>query len=105
MNIKRVTMPLALIAVLVLVNAGPSRVLAQQNHMQMMIAQNRDQEGNSQASALIRAVRQATERFQDVSAAQAAGYYLQFGCVSGSDSGAMGMHFVNSALVTDGVLD
>jgi hypothetical protein len=73
--------------------------------MQMMTAQNRDQERTNQANALIRAVREATDRFQDVSAAQAAGYYLQFGCVSGSDSGAMGMHFVNGALVMDGVLD
>ena len=40
-----------------------------------------------------------------MSAAEAAGYRLQFGCVSGPDFGAMGMHFVNSALVTDGILD
>jgi hypothetical protein len=91
-------------AVLVVFNA-PSRAVAQQNQMQMMTAHNHDQESNNQANALIRAVRQATERFQDVSAAQAAGYYLQFGCVSGSDSGAMGMHFVNGPLVMDGVLD
>jgi hypothetical protein len=32
-------------------------------------------------------------------------YVLQFGCVSGSDYGAMGMHFVNMALVMDGELD
>jgi len=28
-----------------------------------------------------------------------------FGCVSGADWGAMGLHFVNMALVTDGKLD
>ena len=59
----------------------------------------------SQASALIKIVREATERFQDVEVAKAEGYALQFGCVSGSDSGAMGMHFVNGALVGDGELD
>ena len=57
------------------------------------------------SGALIKIVREATERFQDVEVAKAEGYVLQFGCVSGSDSGAMGMHFVNGALVGDGELD
>ena len=50
-------------------------------------------------------VREATRRFQDVSAAEAAGYALHFGCVSGSDVGAMGLHYVNMDLVTDPALD
>jgi hypothetical protein len=54
---------------------------------------------------LVRIVREATERFQDVEVAKAEGYALQFGCVSGSDSGAMGMHFVNGALVGDPEID
>src|SRR5438067_2175129 len=57
------------------------------------------------ASALVDVVRQATERFRDVSVAMAEGYGLQFGCVSGSDVGAMGMHFVNFPLVADGEID
>ncbi|MGH9516118.1 MAG: hypothetical protein ACRD3P_10630 [Terriglobales bacterium] len=69
-------------------------------HHQMVSNQN-----NSQAGALIRIVRQATERFKDVSVAEAEGYSLQFGCVSGPDSGAMGLHFVNGAIVASGVLD
>ena len=55
--------------------------------------------------ALVSVVREATERFKDVAAAEAEGYALQFGCVSGSDSGAMGMHYVNFPLVLDGELD
>jgi len=81
----------SLIAVFVLIGSGSSRALAQ--------------EDQNQATALIKVVRESTERFQNVSEALAAGYYLQFGCVSGSDSGAMGMHFVNMPLVMDGVLD
>ena len=50
-------------------------------------------------------VRDATERFHDVAVAENEGYFLQFGCVSGSDYGAMGMHFVNFPLVMDGELD
>ena len=61
------------------------------------------QEGKG--GALVRTVREATERFQDVEVAKSEGYVLQFGCVSGSDSGAMGMHFVNGKLVGDGELD
>ena len=54
---------------------------------------------------LIGVVRDATERFRDVAVAEAEGYSLLFGCVSGPDSGAMGLHFVNLTLVNDGVLD
>ena len=36
---------------------------------------------------------------------QAEGYGLLFGCVSGPDTGAMGLHYVNGALVGDGELD
>jgi hypothetical protein len=59
----------------------------------------------SDASALVAVVRESTERFKDVAMAEAEGYALQFGCVSGSDAGAMGMHFVKGALVGDGEVD
>lgn len=60
--------------------------------------------GNS-VSALVNVVRESTERFKDVSVAEAEGYQLLFGCVSGPDSGAMGMHYVNLSLIGDDVLD
>jgi len=60
---------------------------------------------NSQAGTLVRIVRESTERFKDVSVAESEGYVLQFGCVSGPDSGAMGLHFVNGALVASGAID
>ena len=57
-------------------------------------------------SALVDAVRIATERFKDVNVAIGEGYQLQFGCVSGSgDEGAMGLHFVKGPLVIDGKLE
>ena len=109
MKIRRFPMSIvySLIAVFGFVSAGPSRMLAQEDHTHMITSKggNQNSEENNETNRLIKVVREATERFQDVSAAEAAGYYLQFGCVSGSDSGAMGMHFVNSALVMDGVLD
>lgn len=54
---------------------------------------------------LVRMVRESTRRFRDVNVATAEGYQLHFGCVSGPDDGAMGLHYVNMELVGDGALD
>ena len=59
----------------------------------------------SQAATLVDIVRQSTARFRDVSVAEAEGYHLQFGCVTGPDAGAMGLHYVNGDLVARGELD
>lgn len=55
--------------------------------------------------ALLQAVREATAKYKDVSAAEADGYSLLFGCVTGPDSGAMGLHYVNMSLVAAGNVD
>lgn len=60
---------------------------------------------SGKAGALIKAVRESTERYKDVAAAEADGYGLMFGCVSGPDYGAMGLHYVNLPLVQDIALD
>ena len=57
------------------------------------------------ATTLPEMVRQATAQFKDVRKAQAAGYALLHGCVSGPQEGAMGIHFANGALVGDNALD
>jgi hypothetical protein len=57
------------------------------------------------ANTLLEAVRQSTERFTAVEEAEAAGYSLFHGCVSGPQEGAMGVHYVNGNLVGDGILD
>lgn len=79
----------------------PLLALAQDGHSH----QEQTPEQKSRASALIKIVRDSTERYKDVSVAEADGYALQFGCVSGPDSGAMGLHFVNGSLVNAGVID
>jgi len=92
--------------VLVFLCVGSSRVVAQEGHAHGSAQEHemsREQQGK--ASALLNIVRQSTERFKDVAVAQAEGYALQFGCVSGPDSGAMGLHYVNGDLVNSGVLD
>jgi hypothetical protein len=59
----------------------------------------------TQSLTLPEVVRQATAQFQDVKAAEAAGYGLLHGCVAGPTGGAMGVHFANGDIVGDGEID
>lgn len=88
-------------AAIFLAAACCSPALAQHSHEPEQ--ETADQQ--KKANELIRIVRRATERFQDVSVAEKEGYTLQFGCVSGPDAGAMGLHYVNGDIVNSGILD
>jgi hypothetical protein len=68
---------------------------ARQSHIHTM-AQNQ---------GLVDVVRSAVQQFSDPSAAEDADYHPFAGCVSGPQSGAMGVHYVNGGLVGDGVVD
>lgn len=63
------------------------------------------QSQNQASNDLVQVVRQSTERYQDVAAAEADGHGLFLGCVSGANGGAMGVHYPNGDLVGDGELD
>jgi len=95
------------IGALLLIGCSPSLALAQGDHMHAstMSRQELTPDQKAKAGALIKAVRESTERFHDPNVAEGEGYFLKFGCVSGSDAGAMGLHFVNFPLVLDGELD
>ena len=58
----------------------------------------------AQQNALVQAVRDATARFKNVTSPTEVGdpYALLFGCVSGGDFGAMGLHFVRGDILHDG---
>jgi len=92
---------------LVLVSVAPLRALAQDGHSHTLTPQRQEltPEQKRKAGALVKIVRESTERFKDVAVAEAEGYALQFGCVSGPDAGAMGLHYVNGALVNAGEVD
>ena len=96
-----------LISALAIANVCPSRALAQDGHAHTQTSQQQEKtaEQLSEENALVKIVRDSTERFKDVAAAEREGYTLQFGCVSGDDAGAMGLHYVNSDLVSSGILD
>jgi hypothetical protein len=85
---------------LLLAAPGSSRVSAQGHD-----GRGSQEQGKKRVSALVEVVRKATARYRDVTVAEAAGYALQFGCVTGGDVGAMGLHYVNGPLVMDGLLD
>jgi hypothetical protein len=97
---------LAAIGALAVMACAPSPALAQGDHLHGAPAQQQalTPEQKRQASALVEAVRQATAQFKDVANA-APDYALIFGCVSGGDYGAMGMHFLNGSLLGDGDVD
>lgn len=106
LKVRRLALQYSIMA-LVLTNVCTSRVLAKDEHAHMETAQQQEltPDRHRQAGELIRIVREATERFKDVAVAEAEGYQLQFGCVTGPEAGAMGLHYVNGTLVNSGVLD
>jgi hypothetical protein len=60
-------------------------------------AQQKQSETQEEQNKLVEIVRNATAQYQDVS--KATGYTPVLGCVSGSDHGAMGIHYANTSLV------
>jgi len=60
--------------------------------------------GRGDESKLVQIVRDATKQYLDINNAVAAGYGPFLGCVSGSDHGAMGIHYVNPNLL-NGTVD
>jgi hypothetical protein len=91
------------IATLITVAVCLGSAMGQTNHSNVITTPN--QKLTHAQGALLQAVRESTGRFKDVSAAEAEGYSLLFGCVTGPDSGAMGLHYVNLSLVGQGVVD
>ncbi len=91
--------------VFVLMTLSPSLAVAQNGHHVPTPEHAEHSEHREQANALVKAVRDSTERFRDASVALAEGYIPLFGCVTGSSEGAMGVHFVNPPLVGDAELD
>jgi len=67
-------------------------------------AQDNGHQGHS-PSQLVEDVRNATRVYLDVNNAGPAGYGPAFGCVTGPDHGAMGIHYVNGGLVMDSKIE
>jgi hypothetical protein len=85
--------------------ASSPPVLADETAAALASHSHSEDSQKTRAGELVRIVRDATWRFRDVSVAEAEGYELMFGCVTGPDVGAMGLHYVKMSLVGDGELD
>ena len=70
-----------------------------------VFAQAQGHPGHAAPAKLVEDVREYTRQFLDVNNAGPAGYQPAFGCVTGPDHGAMGIHYVNGTLVGDGEID
>ena len=81
------------------------RAMAQDVNQQASTQNAATANQQANASALIRLVRQATEQFKDVAEAERQKYFLGFGCVTGPDKGAMGLHYINQELLGKGEVD
>jgi hypothetical protein len=87
------------ILALVLMSVCSLRTLAQDAHSHT--SQHNEGFTTDQQSMLLEIVRDATARFKNVSEAEREHYNLLFGCVSGPDEGAMGLHFANMDLLNE----
>jgi len=99
-----------MIALAVAICGGASRTLIRANtphagHEHAMTPQPPlTAEQVAAANALVQIVREATGPFQSPERLPR-GFNLMFGCVSGGEFGAMGLHYVNLALVGDGLIE
>jgi hypothetical protein len=82
-----------------LILSGTCSYLAEAQATHSHQAMPKPQNLTLEQGALLQVVRDSTERFKDVSVAEAEGYHLAFGCVTGPDAGAMGLHYVNADFV------
>src|SRR3954453_15320275 len=98
---------LSLIAAVGIASLSQPRVLAQNEHGHAAATDRRPDtpESTARKSAFVRAVRDATRRFLDPAVAMSEGYLPQFGCVTGSSEGALGVNLFNAGLGNDGELD
>ena len=101
MQFGRLVRPLAvscLAVLLIPVSAAPGRAQGHDNHAGTVTEQRKP---TREQNELVKAVQDATRRFKNVSSVEGPGegYGLMFGCVSGGDFGAMGLHYVNFSLV------
>jgi hypothetical protein len=108
MLVRRLAGPLAsavTAVMMVSVSATPGRAQGHDDHTDRVVStQHRP---TREENELVEAVRKATEQYKHVTSIEGpgGGYGLAFGCVSGGDYGAMGLHYVNMSLVGDGEVD
>lgn len=104
MHIGRLARAIGYAALAVLMVAGSAVPGRAQDHDGHGGPAGPPQKLTPQQNDLVREVREATERFRNVTDPAQVGdpYALTFGCVSGGDFGAMGLHFLRGDILHDG---
>jgi len=104
MDIRRVSRTISCPLLALLMLAGSARQSRAQAHDDHGGKPASPQPMTAQQNDLVKAVRDATARFRNVTDPSEVGdpYTLLFGCVSGGDFGAMGLHFVRGDILHDG---
>jgi hypothetical protein len=92
------TLSLTLLSTLIIATATPLFAAEKPTH-------HAAAQSDSSSATLLQLVRQGTEKYTNVNNATAAGYGPFLGCVAGTDHGAMGIHYINGALVANLTLD
>ncbi len=92
----------AFLAPLGVLTAAAMLLAGQDGHEKQAHSHHSDEKAPAK---LVQIVRDATRTFIDVNNTAGAGYQPAFGCVSGPDHGAMGVHYINGSLVGDGEVD
>jgi hypothetical protein len=82
----------------------PVLIVAFLSFTSFALAQHNMQAAGKDNVRLVKIVRDATQQYLDINKAIADGYGPFLGCVSGSDHGAMGIHYVNPTLL-NGTVD
>jgi hypothetical protein len=89
---RALAIAMALTTTVGFLNLCTARAVAQAGQDHVIGSQN--QQLTNAQSEILRIVRNSTERFKKASVAEAEGYKPIFGCVTGPDAGAMGLHFL-----------
>ncbi len=98
----------SLMGAALLLGSSPALSLAQDGHSHGAAVQQQEltPQQKARVNELVQTVRAATGPFRDdPRLAEGANYFLNFGCVSGGDFGAMGLHYINMDLVGDGEIN
>src|SRR5262245_2943936 len=107
MHIRRLGRPMAYACAAALTLAATAGTARAQGHDDHGPASGSPQQLTGRQNDLVRLVRMATDRFKNVTSIDGPGevYGLVLGCVSGGDFGAMGLHYLNGALLGDGEIN
>ena len=108
MDIERLARQFANGLLALIMVSGSAMLVMAQGHDDQTTGMSATHKPTRQENEVVQTVRAATEKFKnvtDVAGPDPDVYALTFGCVSGPDSGAMGLHYVNMPLVLDGEID